>query len=91
MNERDVAKEALKKEHVKEIVKKIAQEAFEKKLINNLEDINVDDKGKITFDITGNYSAHDVAILEDFIRHLIGELADTKAELWLQTQSVKKS
>jgi hypothetical protein len=81
MDERKVVKEALKKENLKEIAHQLA--------VNNKiqeDDVYVNEKGRMILDIDDS----DVDIMRRMIIELADELADTKAELYLQkTQSTK--
>ena len=79
MDERKIAKDALKREYLKEIASQLVKEG-------NLsgDAITVDEKGEIIF-----WGA--IRLNPDYVfglvRFLAVELANTKAELWLQSQS----
>jgi ribose 5-phosphate isomerase len=82
MDERKVAKEALKKENLKEIAHQLA--------VNNKikeDDIYVNDKGRMILDIDSS----DIDAMRRMIIELADELAEAKAELWLQKQSTEIS
>jgi len=84
VSEIEVVKEALKKKYLENIAKKLFEEA--KGRIQFPEDISVNDKGKLSFE-----HIDDNQTLRILISYLANELADAKAELWLQSQTVKKS
>jgi hypothetical protein len=79
MDERKVAKDALKKEYLKEIAQKLVEDY---KVPDD--DICVNGSGRINLDVD------DIAILRRIAKDLADKLADTQAELYLQkTQSTK--
>ena len=82
MNEREVAKEALKKKYLEVIAEELFAEAKGK---IPSEDVSVDDKGKLLLDIDDN------DVLKAFVKYLANTLAEAKAELCLQNQLFKKS
>jgi hypothetical protein len=80
MDERQIAKDALKKEYLKEIVSELVKEEVVREGV-----IEIDQRGEVQF--FGHNPDHLYAV----VRALFDKLANTKAELWLQNQSVKKS
>lgn len=78
MDERKIAKDALKTEYLKEIVSESS------KKLNLKEDaLFIDNQGEIMFPRTP-------IELYSLVRFLANELANTKAELWLQIHSNKE-
>ncbi len=83
MSERDVAKEALKKKYLEDIAKDLFKESKGK--IQFPEDVKVDENGKLQID-----HLVDVNFLRVAVSYLANELANTKAELWLQSLKAEK-
>jgi hypothetical protein len=81
MDERQIAKDALRIEYQKMIASQLAKEF---NLSENA--IYSDDKGEINFSALLCNNRDPVY---GFVRSLITELSNTKAELWLQTHSNK--
>jgi len=84
-DEREVAKEAIKREHLT----RIAKELREKAGIKFEEDLRVDDKEtKLVLEASAFEISNDKLI--GLIKYLGERLADTKAELWLQKKATEK-
>jgi hypothetical protein len=79
MDERRIAKDALKREYLKEITCQLIKEG---KLSDDA--ITVDEKGEIQF---WGAIRQNPDYVFGLVRFLAVELANTKAELWLQSQS----
>ena len=82
MDERQIAKDALKKEYLKEIAIQLCK-------AGNLKEnaIYVDEEGQIRFPRATTGEANRMTVL---VRFLADEIADSKAEMWLRTQSNKE-
>jgi len=78
MDESQIAKDTLKKEYLKEILKESS-----KKLDLNEDAIFLGNNGEILF-------SADVTELYTVVRFLASELANAKAELWLQSLKSEK-
>ena len=81
MDERQTAKNALKIEYPKEIASQLVKEF-------NLSESAISSSGKGEIDF-GYLLRSNSEPLYGFVRSLIAELANAKAELWLQSQSSK--
>ena len=77
MDERQIAKDALKREYLKEIVKESSKK------------LNLDEDA-IYLDGTGEILFRHVTELYSVVRFLANELANAKAELWLQSLKTEK-
>jgi hypothetical protein len=82
MDERQIAKDALKIEYQKEIASQLVKE-----LNLSSDAITVSEKGEIQFSISSRLNPDPVYGL---VRSLMVELGNTKAELWLLTHSNKE-
>jgi hypothetical protein len=81
MDERKVVKDALKKEYLKEITHQLSKKWG---FLNS--DIYVDEEGFLKL---GRVAQIKPDVLFELLSYLGTELADSKAELWLQTHSAR--
>lgn len=89
MNERKIVKDSLKKEYLKELPEELNKSLVSENQTFTLRNLKFDEEG-IRFSPIGPPEAC-TNDLVGIINYLASELANTKAELWLQTHSNKES
>jgi hypothetical protein len=92
MNEKQIVKDALTREYIKEMGKKLNDELAKNRQLQSisLREITFDEEGEMKCTPIGPQGAsfEDAKLI---IKYLVKEWANTKAEMWLETQLTKRT